>query len=276
MMHLSLTGLIGQLTERLVQGSREIMRLKGEHLLVTGGSQGIGEAIVIDGVSEGAKVTFVDIDVARGNALAARLNEAGYSVNFEVGDVSTFETFEQAFNRAVEKYGPVTVAVSNAGRNSYADPVDYTEEEWDSFFALDLKSSWYLAKLCFPAMRKAKKGSIVNIASIHGRMTYMNFFPYSSAKHGIIGLTRNLALDEAAHGIRVNSISPGHTLTPLMESWLKEDPERGRHGIEIQPLGRMAQPVEIAKVVSFVLSDAASFVNGADLSVDGGLHARYA
>jgi NAD(P)-dependent dehydrogenase (short-subunit alcohol dehydrogenase family) len=262
--------------EHLAQGLREIMRLKGEHLLVTGGSQGIGEAIVIDGSLEGAKVTFVDIDVTRGSALASRLSDAGFSVNFEEGDVSIFEPFEQAFNRAVEKFGPVTVAVSNAGRNSYADPVDYTEEEWDSFFALDLKSSWYLAKLCLPTMRSSRKGSIVNIASIHGRMTYMNYFPYSSAKHGIVGLTRSLALDEAAHGIRVNSISPGHTLTPLMESWLKEDPERGRHGIEIQPLGRMAQPVEIAKVVSFILSDGASFVNGADLSVDGGLHARYA
>ena len=253
------------------------MRLKGEHLIVTGGSMGIGEAVVIDGAQEGAKVSFFDIDVARGKALADRLNGEGFQVHFEEADVSKFDPFKAAFDKCVAKFGPVTVACSNAGRNSYADRVEYTEDEWHDFFSLDLKSSWYVAKLCLPEMRKAKKGSIVLISSIHGRMTFPNYFPYAAAKHGLIGLAKNLAVDEGKHGIRFNTVSPGFTLTPLLKSWLdSEPPSRAEAAMAAQPLGRMGEPSEIAKVVNFVLSSEASFMNGADLMVDGGLHSRFA
>ena len=259
-----------------MQGQREKMRLKGEHLLITGGAQGIGEAIVISAVQEGARVSFVDIDDAHSIALVKLLTDQGHQVQFQHGDVSKFATFQSAFDKLTDSFGPITVAVSNAGRNSYADPVEYADEEWESFFALDLKSTWYLAKLCLPHMRKVGKGSIVNIASIHGRMTTPNFFPYSAAKHGIVGMTRNLALDEAKHGIRVNSVSPGYTMTPLLKSYFELFPEAAANAVSVQPMGRVGQPNEIAKVVTFVLSDEASFINGADLMVDGGLHARYA
>ena len=259
-----------------MQGQREKMRLKGEHLLITGGAQGIGEAIVISAVQEGARVSFVDIDDAHSIALVQLLTDQGHQVQFQHGDVSKFDTFQSAFDKLTDSFGPVTVAVSNAGRNSYADPVEYADEEWESFFALDLKSTWYLAKLCLPHMRKVGKGAIVNIASIHGRMTTPNFFPYSAAKHGIVGMTRNLALDEAKHGIRVNSVSPGYTMTPLLKSYFELFPEAAANAVAVQPMGRVGQPDEIAKVVTFVLSDEASFINGADLMVDGGLHARYA
>ena len=146
------------------------MILKGEHLFVTGGAAGIGEAIVLGGVKEGAKVSFVDIDDAKANALVEKLTSQGHQVQYQKADVSKFETFKAGYDKLVATFGPVTVAVSNAGRNSYADAVEYAEEEWDDFFALDLKSSWYLAKLCLPDMRKKKYGSIVNISSIHGRM----------------------------------------------------------------------------------------------------------
>ena len=162
------------------------MILKGEHLFITGGAAGIGEALVLGGVNEGAKVSFVDIDDEKSNALVEKLTKAGHKVQFTHADVSKFETFKAGFDKLVSNFGPVTVAVSNAGRNSYADAVEYAESEWNDFFALDLKSSWYLAKLCLPEMRKAKYGSIVNISSIHGRMSRPNFFPYSAAKGGII------------------------------------------------------------------------------------------
>jgi NAD(P)-dependent dehydrogenase (short-subunit alcohol dehydrogenase family) len=127
-----------------------------------------------------------------------------------------------------------------------------------------------------PAMRAAKKGAIVNIASIHARMTFPKYFPYAAAKSGVIGLTRNLALDEGAFGIRTNAVSPGYTLTPLLESWFIQEPAKRAESLAVQPLGRMAQTSEIAKVVTFLLSEDASFVNGADWIVDGGLHARFA
>lgn len=256
--------------------SNSSMALKGHHVLVTGGSQGIGAAIVVDAAAEGARVSFFDIDVERGEALAAKLNSEGNEVQFIKADVSKFEPFKSAFDAAVAKFGPVTAACSNAGRNSYADPVTYTDEEWESFFALDLKSSWYISKLCLPEMRKAKKGSIVFISSIHGRMTAPNYFPYSAAKGGLIGLARNLALDEGPRNIRTNTVSPGYTLTALVDSYFDLYPDRKADAEAVQPMARMGKPSEIAKVVSFVMSDDASFINGADLMVDGGLHARFA
>jgi NAD(P)-dependent dehydrogenase (short-subunit alcohol dehydrogenase family) len=252
------------------------MILKGEHLFVTGGAAGIGEALVLGGVKEGAKVSFVDIDDAKGNALVERLTKEGHQVQYANADVSKFETFKTGFNKLVTNFGPVTVAVSNAGRNSYADAVEYAEEEWNDFFALDLKSSWYLAKLCLPSMRKAHYGSIVNISSIHGRMSRPNFFPYSAAKGGIIGLSRNLALDEGKYGIRVNSVSPGTTATPLLKSYMEKFPDEKAHALSVAPNARFGSPEEIANVILFTLSKDASFITGSDLMVDGALHARYA
>lgn len=252
------------------------MILKGEHLFVTGGSAGIGEAIVVEGAKQGARVSFVDIDESKGVALVERLTKEGHQVQFAKADVSKFETFKAGYDKLVSTFGAVTVAVSNAGRNSYADPVEYKDEEWESFFALDLKSSWYLAKLCLPEMRKAKYGSIVNISSIHGRMSRPNFFPYSAAKGGIVGLSRNLALDEGKSGIRVNSVSPGYTLTPLLKSYMELYPEEKTQGLAVQPMKRFGTPEEVANVVTFVLSKDASYINGADLMIDGALHSRYA
>jgi len=252
------------------------MILKGEHLFITGGAAGIGEAIVLGAVKEGAKVSFVDIDEVKSNALVEKLTKEGHQVQFQKADVSKFETFKVGFDSLVSKFGPVTIAVSNAGRNSYADVVEYADTEWNDFFALDLKSSWYLAKLCLPSMRAAKYGSIVNISSIHGRLSRPNFFPYSAAKHGIVGLSRNLALDEGKYGIRINSVSPGTTATPLLKSYMETFPDEKVHALSVSPNGRFGSPEEIANVVLFVLSKDASFVTGADLMVDGALHARYA
>ena len=252
------------------------MILKGEHLFVTGGAAGIGEALVIGGAKEGAKVSFVDIDDVKANALVEKLSKEGFKVQYAKADVSKFETFKTGFDQLVSTFGPVTIAVSNAGRNSYADAVEYKEEEWNNFFALDLKSSWYLAKLCLPDMREKKYGSIVNISSIHGRMSRPNFFPYSAAKGGIIGLSRNLALDEGKYGIRVNSVSPGTTATPLLKSYMEAFPEEKAHALSVAPNARFGSPEEIANVILFTLSKDASFITGADLMVDGALHARYA
>ena len=252
------------------------MILKGEHLFVTGGAAGIGEALVLGGVKEGAKVSFVDIDDAKATALVEKLTKEGYQVQYQRADVSKFETFKSGYDKLVSTFGPVTVAVSNAGRNSYADAVAHAEEEWNDFFALDLKSSWYLAKLCLPDMRVKKYGSIVNISSIHGRMSRPNFFPYSAAKGGIIGLSRNLALDEGKYGIRVNSVSPGTTATPLLKSYMEKFPDEKAHALSVAPNARFGSPEEIANVILFALSKDASFITGADLMVDGALHARYA
>lgn len=252
------------------------MKLKNEHILVTGGAAGIGAAIVLDAAQEGAKVSFCDINVPQGEAYAKELNAQGFQAFFHQADVGNFDSLKVAHDAMVEYFGPVTGAVNNAGVNAYYDPVLMTNEEWERFFNVDLKGVWHTAKCVLPAMRAAKRGAIVNIASIHARMSYPKYFPYAAAKSGVIGLTRNFALDEGLNGIRTNAVSPGYTLTPLLESWFLQEPAKRAEALAVQPLGRMAQTYEIAKVVTFLLSDDASFVNGADWIVDGGLHARFA
>lgn len=252
------------------------MKLNNKHVFVTGGAQGIGGAIVLHAAQNGARVSFVDINATEGEKYAAELCAQGFDVYFTPADVGDLEDLTKAHGRIVAEFGDVTSVVNNAGRSSNADPVELTTEQWDSFFAVDLKSVWHTAKLTLPAMRAARNGAIVSIASIHARMTYPQYFPYAAAKSGVIGLTRNLALDEGGRNIRVNAVSPGYVLTPLLQSWFDELPGKEAESMSVQPMGRMAQPAEIASVVTFLLSDEASFVNGADWIVDGGLHARFA
>ena len=252
------------------------MKLQNEHVFVTGGANGIGAAIVLDVAQSGAKVSFCDLAEEAGKEYEKELTGKGFQVFFHQGDVANFDNLKVAHTAMVAKFGMVTGIVNNAGVNSNADPVEMTNDQWNRFFDVDLKSVWHTAKLVLPEMRKAKKGSIVNIASIHARMSFPKFFPYAAAKSGVIGLTRNLALDEGIHNIRTNAVSPGYTLTPLLESWFQSVPEKRKESMAVQPLGRMAQTSEIAKVVTFLLSAHASFVNGADWIVDGGLHARFA
>lgn len=252
------------------------MKLVGEHVFVTGGAKGIGAAIVRDAANEGAKVSFVDIDVAAAEKLVSELTATGAQVAFVKANVANFDELSAAFKEVVGKFGDVTGVVNNAGVNSHADPVTMTDKEWDDFFAVDMKPVWLTAKLALPAMRKAKKGSIVNICSIHGRLTYPGFFPYGAAKSAVLGLTRNLALDEGKFEIRVNAVSPGYILTDLTKNWLKGEAGREDRANSIQPLGRMGQPIEVAKVVTFLLSDKSTYVSGSDWAVDGGLGARSA
>lgn len=250
--------------------------LGGVHVLVTGAARGIGRAIASGAASRGARVTAVDVDEEE---LSRAVEELGLPFDALQGvraDVTSSAEIELAVRRAEGSFGPVTGLVNNAGRNSYGDAVEFTEEEWDSLFALDLKSSWLMAKACLPGMRRLRRGSIVQIASVHARMTYPNYFPYAAAKAGLIGLTQSLALDEGKFGIRVNAVNPGYTLTPMLREYFDMDPEVEQAALAVHPLGRMAQPEEIANVVCFLLSDEASFVTGADWMVDGGLTARFA
>ena len=251
-------------------------RLENNHVLVTGGSRGIGAAIVEKALHEGAKVSFVDIEAAAGAALVRSLG-AGDRLMFEVADIRSADDIARACAKFTEKLGPVTGLVNNAGRNSYADPVTMTEAQWDDVFSVDLKSAWLLARAVLPQMIAARRGSIVNIASIHSNMTYPGFFPYAAAKSGLVGLTRSLALDAGKHQIRVNAVSPGYTETFLIkEFFAQNEPSLRQKVLDVHPMGKMAEPREIANVVAFLLSDEASFVTGANWAVDGGLSARFA
>lgn len=253
--------------------------LAGQHVLVTGGAQGIGRAIAEGALRRGAQVTIFDVDgpmLADAQSDLTEKTNRGAALQGLRVDVTVWSQVESGVHKAMTAFGTISGLVNNAGRNSYADPVQMTEQEWDSFFALDLKASWLTCKAVLPGMRATHRGSIVQVASVHAHMTYPNYFPYAAAKSGLLGLTRSLALDEGCHGIRVNSVSPGYTLTPLLRSWFQQEPGAQERALAVHPLGRMAQPDEIANVVCFLLSDEASFVTGADWLADGGLTARFA
>jgi len=251
-------------------------RLEGGHIFVTGGSRGIGAAVVEKALAEGASVTTVDLDKAAGEAFVNGL-AARDRVHFEVGDIRRIDDIRRVHEAGVRKFGRVTGLVNNAGRNSNADPVTMTEAEWEDVFSVDLKSAWLCAKVMLPPMLAAKAGAIVNIASVHADHTFPGYFPYAAAKSGLVGLTRSLALEVGPQQVRVNAISPGWTETKLVaEYFATQPPDMRQKVLDVHPMARIAKPSEIANCVVFLLSDEASFVTGANWRVDGGIGARFA
>jgi len=246
---------------------------------VTGGARGIGRAIAEKFVAEGATVTFADIDESVGQQTASELTAAGIPVTFCRTDITVEADVQRAIEGIVARHGTLDVLVNNAGVNAYYDATAMTEAEWNRVFDVDLKGAWLCAKHALQPMKRAGRGSIVNIASIHASLTIAGMFPYAAAKAGLLGLTRSLALEYGPAGIRVNAILPGYTRTRLVDEWLRTQPDpvaMERRVIEIQPLRRMAAPADIANVVAFVASDEASAITGASLAADCGLGIMFA
>jgi NAD(P)-dependent dehydrogenase (short-subunit alcohol dehydrogenase family) len=255
-----------------------VPRLADQVALVTGGSRGIGRAIVEKFLAEGARVTFFDIDAAAAAKTAGELSSGG-RVEFVACDVTAEAQVAAGVEHVLAAHGRIDVLVNNAGVNAYFDAANMTEAEWDSVFAVDLKGAWLCTKHVLPGMKTRRKGSIVNIASIHATLTIAGMFPYAAAKSGVVGLTRSLALDYAASGIRVNAVSPGWTRTHLVEEWfaMQPDPAAAEASVmNVHPMGRIATPAEVANVVAFVASDEASAMTGAAVAVDCGLGIQFA
>lgn len=251
-------------------------RLDNEHILVTGGGRGIGSAIVEKCLLEGAKVSFIDLVGEEARSLINKLNQDN-KLLFEEGNVCSVEDLKRWCDASRKKFGAITGLVNNAGRNSYADPVTMTEQQWEDVFDVDLKAAWLTAREVLPDMIANKKGSIVNIASVHANMTYPSMFPYAAAKSGLVGLTRSMALEVGAHQVRVNAFSPGYTETFLVKEFFeRNDPSLREKVMDVHPMHRMAKPSEIANCVAFLLSTEASFVTGANWIADGGLTSRFA
>ena len=251
-------------------------RLDNEHILVTGGGRGIGSAIVEKCLLEGAKVSFIDLVGEEARSLNNKLNQDN-KLLFEEGNVCSVEDLKRWCDASRKKFGAITGLVNNAGRNSYADPVTMTEQQWEDVFDVDLKAAWLTAREVLPDMIANKKGSIVNIASVHANMTYPSMFPYAAAKSGLVGLTRSMALEVGAHQVRVNALSPGYTETFLVKEFFeRNDPSLREKVLDVHPMHRMAKPSEIANCVAFLLSTEASFVTGANWIADGGLTSRFA
>lgn len=250
--------------------------LAGKAVLVTGAARGIGAAIAEAVIEAGGSVALLDIDPV-GADTAARLADRG-AAHFFRCDVRSLEHVERAVADAERTLGRFDGLVNNAGINAYFDAVTMSEDDWDRVFAVDLKAAWLLAKTTLPGLIE-RRGAIVNMSSIQARLTIEGFFPYAAAKAGLEGLTRSLALDYGPVGVRVNAVAPGYTDTRLVREWLdlQPDPETALESVLRRiPLGRIADPREVADAVVFLLSDRASAITGATLAVDCGLGVRYA
>lgn len=255
------------------------MRLDGRVAVVTGGAQGIGRACAEELAREGARVAMLDRNAEAGEAARRALQEQELDVLFLHADVTREEDVAAAFARVAERWGPAEILVNNAGGNTYHDPVRMSSADWDAAMALNLKSAWLCARAALPGMVERGAGVIVNVSSLHARMTARGMFPYAAAKAGLTGLTRSLALEYGPAGVRVNAVLPGWTRTPPVEAWLGRggDPAREERRLAaVHPLGRIAEAREVARVVVFLASDDASAVTGAEIVADCGLSAKYA
>jgi 3alpha(or 20beta)-hydroxysteroid dehydrogenase len=236
-------------------------RFEGKTVLVTGGAMGIGAAHVRGFAAEGARVVFGDIDAAAGAALAAEL---GGEVRFARHDVADESGWERIVALAEAEFGPVSVLVNNAATLPPFLPITEVETaDWERVIAVNLTGSFFGIKHVVPSMRRAGGGSIVNTSSALGVMGTPNLSAYVSSKYGVRGLTQTAALELARDGIRVNSIHPGYTRTP-MNAEVSEENTRDL------PVPRFAEPEEVTAVAMFLASEEASFVTGAEYLVDGG------
>ena len=255
--------------------------LEGRIALVTGGGSGIGKASAIAFAREGAKVVVADVNVEGGEETVHFIQAAGGESVFVRADVSTAAEVEAMINKAIETYGRLDCAYNNAGiMESPGVPThEYPEESWDRVIAINLKGVWLCMKYEIPQMLKQGSGAIVNASSIWGLVGASGFSAYVASKHGVAGLTKTAALEYADSNIRVNSVNPGAIDTSMAAGALGAvsggDPEVMAQLISrIHPVGRLGTPEEIAESVVWLCSDAASFVTGHTLSVDGGYLAQ--
>ena len=253
-------------------------RLEGKVAAITGGASGIGEAAARRFAAEGAAVALADIDAERGRTVAREIEGAGGRALFVETHAGREADAVRFVRAARERWGRLDALVNNAGMRLYQTVVDASEESWDAILAVNVKGYAFCAKAAIPLMRETGGGSIVNVAAIRSVVAGGNMVQYDTTKAAVAGLTRAMALDHAADGIRVNAVCPGPIFTRFHERRAEaagrthEDfrAEFGRGTM----LGRAGTPAEVAACILFLASDDASYVTGASLYVDGGHTAR--
>jgi NAD(P)-dependent dehydrogenase (short-subunit alcohol dehydrogenase family) len=253
-------------------------RLDGKAAAITGGASGIGEATARRFAAEGAAVALGDIDAERGRLVAKEIEGAGGRAIFVETHAGREGDAIRFVRAARERWGRLDVLVNNAGMRLYQTVVDASEESWDAILAVNVKGYAFCAKAAIPFMREVGGGSIVNVASIRSVVAGGNMVQYDTTKAAVAGLTRAMALDHAADGIRVNAVCPGPIFTRFHE---RRAEAAGRSHEDFRAefgrgtmLGRAGTPAEVAACILFLASDDASYVTAASLYVDGGHTAR--
>lgn len=237
--------------------------------LVTGGSFGIGQATAIAFAKRGAKVVVADW--MSGDKTISQIEDAGSEGSFVKCDVSNSNDVSELFKQIRKHFGRLDFAVNNAGiEGQTATTHECTEANWDKTLAVNLKGVWLCMKHEIPFMLEQTKGAIVNVASVAGLVGFPGLPAYVASKHALVGLTKTAALEYAKQGIRVNAVCPGVIKTPMIDRTTGKDKTVEKSFENMEPVGRMGQPEEVAEAIVWLCSDGSSFVTGDSMAVDGG------
>ena len=245
--------------------------------IVTGAGSGIGEGIALAFAEAGARVVLADVNREAGARVAKACEALGATSLFVPTDVSDVQSCRALMAATVDAFGQIDSLINNAGVNFVKPTLEMNEADWDRVIDVDLKGTFLCSRYALEVMVPRKQGNIVNIASVHTVATLPEAAPYAAAKGGVDMLTKALALEFAPYGIRVNAVSPGLTATQIWQDLqdAAEDVEAARrHWYDNIPMERVQTPREVANVVMFLVSDAASYVTGTNVFSDGGMTAQ--
>lgn len=251
------------------------MKLESKVAIITGAGSGIGQATAILFAQEGARVVVADYAPEGGRATVEEITRNGGEAMFVETDVSKAADVERMVQAAIDAYGRIDVLFNNAAVTIPATVVDTSDEVWNRTLDIDLKSIYLACKFAIPHMLQ-EGGSIINTASMCGLVASKSQAPYSAAKGGVVALTRQMAIDYAPNNIRVNGIAPSEVRTPMFLGFINRSPDPEQKMRELMariPLGRVAEPVELARAALFLACDDSSYITGVTLPVDGGLTA---
>ncbi len=248
--------------------SRISTDLGGQVALVTGGGRGLGRAIAMDLAAAGAKVACVDLDETTLDETVAAIREAGGVAEGLIGDVTDSARVNAVVEEVVEALGGLTILVNNAGITRDGLLVRMSDQQWESVLAINLTGTFLVTRAAARPMMKARRGRIVNVASVSGLMGNAGQANYSASKAGVIGLTRTVARELAGRGITVNAVAPGFIATDMTAKLGDEVVARIREQV---PLGRLGEPQDVSDMVLFLASEAAAYITGQVFPVDGGL-----
>ncbi len=249
--------------------------MSGKVALVTGAGSGIGRATAYRFAREGARVVVADIVVEGGQATADKICRDGGEAVFVKADVSKSGEVAELVHTAVARFGRLDFAHNNAGIEGAQFPTaDYPEDAFDKVISINLKGVWLCMKYEIPVMLKQGKGAIVNTSSVAGLAGFAGLTAYTASKHAVAGMTKVAALEYAKQGLRINAVCPGVIRTPMIDRFLGGSKEAEAAFTALEPVGRFGEPEEIAEAVVWLCSDAASFVTGLPMPVDGAFIAQ--
>ncbi len=246
----------------------------GKAVLVTGGAGGIGRAAALAFARAGARVAVSDVNAAGGEETVGLITQAGGEAIFVKADVSREAEVEALVAKTVAAFGRLDCAFNNAGIEEESKPLaDCDEALFDRIMAVNVKGAWLCMKHEIRQMLKQGGGAIVNTASVAGLVGALLQPVYAASKHAVVGMTKTAAAEYGKAGIRINSVCPGVIRTPMLERAIEREPRREKNIVKVHPIGRIGEADEIAGAVLWLGSEAASFVTGHQLAVDGGLTA---